>query len=402
MKSLLPICFLLFMGSACDSSGQTYTQPGVYVQEVPSGTRAIAQVETAIPAFIGYSQRASSQRKNVQNQPMEIASFAEYQQIYGGATPGYFLSESVQLFFENGGQKCFIISVGLSSSPLNRTALEKGLSLSKKVPAQLLLVPDAVGLPERDFYQLQNQMLRQCAELGSQFAILNTREPTAQVQQDFAQFRSHTSSPDLSRGAVYYPWLINKADKAVPPSGAIAGVYARIDHDKGVWKAPANVSLRGVQQLTAALSSAEQALANQSPDGKSINPMIESPAKGILVWGARTLAGNDNEWRYVPVRRFAIMLEQAVQEGLDWVVFEPNDEPLWNRATEAVETYLMQLYRAGAFQGSKPEHAFFVKCGLGETMTALDVTQKKMILQLGFAPLKPAEFVVLHFEWKMQ
>jgi hypothetical protein len=245
-------------------------------------------------------------------------------------------------------------------------------------------------------------MLRQCAELGTQFAILNTLEPTAQVQQDFARFRANTSTPDLSRGAVYYPWLVNKAGKAIPPAGAIAGVYARVDQNKGVWKAPANESLRGVQQLTDALTPPEQALGNQSADGKSINPIIESPGKGVLVWGARTLAGNDNEWRYVPVRRFAIMVEQSIQAGLNWVVFEPNAEPLWNSATEAVEAYLMQLYRAGALQGSKAEDAFFVKCGLGETMTALDVTQKKLILQLGFAPLKPAEFVVLHFEWKMQ
>lgn len=400
MKFILPISFLLFAFSICDAYSQTYSSPGVYVQEVPSGAHAIAQVETAVPVFIGYSQKAIYNRKNAQNQAIEIESFAAYQKIYGGASAGYFLSESVQLFFANGGKRCLIISVGLSTSPIHRKALEQGLSISKKAKAQLLLIPDAVGLPEADFYQIQNKMLRQCADLGSQFAILNTLEPTADVQADFAQFRSHTATPDLSRGAVYYPWLINKDGKAVPPSGAIAGVYARVDHDNGVWKAPANVSLQGVQRLTDALTTSEQALGNQSPDGKSINAIV-SQGKGIRVWGARTLAGNDNEWRYIPVRRFAIMVEQSVKEGLTWVVFEPNDEPLWNSAKKAVEDYLDQLYRKGALQGSKAAHAFYVKCGLRETMTASDVAQKKMILQVGLAPLRPAEFVVLRWEWNM-
>lgn len=379
---------------------QTHTTPGVYIQEVPSGVRSIAQVETAIPAFIGYTQKAKRTSKSAKESAVLITSFTEYQKIFGSATAGYYLSESVQLFFENGGQSCYIISVGLSSAPIQKKSLNRGLTISKSLKVQLLLIPDAVGLSAADFYSIQQSMLRQCTLLGDRFAILNTQEPSGNSLQDFQNFRNNTTSATLDQGAVYYPWVL-KNGVSIPPSGAIAGIYAKTDQSEGVWKAPANVSLRGVHGLSTSLNSAQQSAANSSSDGKSINAIVEFSGKGILVWGARTLAGNDNEWRYVPVRRLGLMIEESLYRGLEWIVFEPNDEPLWTQAKASVANFLTQLYRQGAFQGTKPSQAFFVKCRLGETMTAQDIADKKLIMQVGFAPLKPAEFVMLSLEFQM-
>ncbi|MEM7371647.1 MAG: phage tail sheath C-terminal domain-containing protein [Bacteroidota bacterium] len=399
MKNLLSLS--LFSFSLLALFSQTHTTPGVYVQEIPSGVRSIAQVETAIPAFIGYTQKVVRTSKSSKASAVLIKSFADYQKMFGSATVGYYLAESVELFFENGGQSCYIISVGLSSSPILKKALNRGLAISTSLKVQLLLIPDAVALPAADFYTIQEQMLQQCGQLGDRFAILNTLQPSGNEGQDFQNFRSNTPSPNPDKGATYYPWLVNKQGISVPPSGAIAGVYAHIDQKKGVWKAPANVSLRGVDGLSHFLNFSQQTAANSSSDGKSINIIAELAGKGILVWGARTLAGQDIEWRYVPVRRLGLMIEESLYRGLEWVVFEPNDEPLWTQVQASVTNFLTQLYRKGAFQGSKASQAFFVKCGLGETMTAQDIADKKLIIQIGFAPLRPAEFVVIPLEIQM-
>lgn len=382
---------------------QKVTTPGVYVQEVPSGIKAIRSVATDIPIFIGYTQKAPKATSRSGVPAVLIKSYAAYQRSFGGPVAGYLLCESIQLFFENGGRQCYVLSVGRSSQPIQRKALTLGLSRSRKIKAQLVAIPDAVQLPQADFYALQNEMLRHCARAKDRFAILNTREPGPNAMQDFQAFRAGISGSHLAWGAVYYPWLLTTAGTTVPPSGAIAGVYAQTDGAEGVWKAPANVGLNGIGSVSTTLSRGEQQAANVSTsDGKSINAIVPFSGKGILVWGARTLAGNDNEWRYVPVRRLAILIEQSLKAGLGWVVFEGNDEPLWTNMKAVASNYMLGLWREGALAGAKPEQAFFVKCGLGETMTAADISAGKLILELGFAPLKPAEFVILRMEWKMR
>ncbi|MFK7923059.1 MAG: phage tail sheath family protein, partial [Bacteroidia bacterium] len=310
-------------------------------------SQGIAQVETAIPAIIGYTQNSPSS-----NRPALIKSFAEYQRQFGKSTNGYYLYESVQLFFQNGGEKCYVISVGTTNKPILKQTLLQGLSISKKMSVQLILIPDAVGLTENDFYAVQRSMVNICALMKDRFAILNTLSPSNQASQDFQTFRSHTSASDLSYGAAYYPWVVTTAKVSVPPSGAIAGIYASKDRNQGVWKAPANVQVKGISSLSHSLSTASRNAATTHPSGKSINPIVSMPSKGILVLGARTLAGNDNEWRYVPVRRFAIMLEQSLEKGLTWAVFEPNDANTWASVQAFCEAYLEKLYREGALQGA--------------------------------------------------
>ena len=182
----------------------------------------------------------------------------------------------------------------------------------------------------------------------------------------------------------------------LPPSGAVAGAYVRNDVDHGVWKAPANISLTAIKKPSVAIPDQFQESLNVDPtSGKSINAIRHFSGKGILIWGARTLAGNDNEWRYVPVRRFYNVVEASVQEGTAWVVFEPNDANTWGKVKSIIENFLLDYWRKGALVGSKPEDAFFVNVGLGETMTTADIQQGRIRIQIGLAVVRPAEFVII-------
>jgi hypothetical protein len=188
----------------------------------------------------------------------------------------------------------------------------------------------------------------------------------------------------------------------LPPSGAVAGVYASTDRTRGVWKAPANVSLRGVVAPAYKLSDQEQGTLNIHTSGKSINAIRAFAGKGILVWGARTLAGNDNEWRYINVRRFFTFVEESAKKATEPFVFEPNDANTWIRIRAMIENFLSIQWRLGALAGSTPKEAFFVKVGLGETMTAQDILEGRLIVEIGMAAVRPAEFIILRFSHKMQ
>jgi hypothetical protein len=189
----------------------------------------------------------------------------------------------------------------------------------------------------------------------------------------------------------------------LPPSSAIAGVYARVDSDRGVWKAPANVGLNYVIEPSLQVSHDDQKDLNvDTVAGKSINAIRSFTGKGVLVWGARTLAGNDNEWRYVSVRRFFNMAEESIKKATEQFVFEPNDKNTWVRVKAMINNFLTAQWRAGALAGPTPDKAFYVNIGLGETMTAVDILEGNMIVEIGMAVVRPAEFIVLKFSHKMQ
>ena len=195
---------------------------------------------------------------------------------------------------------------------------------------------------------------------------------------------------------------IRNTGYTLPPSGAIAGVYATVDASRGVWKAPANVSLAAVASVA---KIPDEGLSNLNVDitaGKSINAIRFFRGQGILVYGARTLAGNDNEWRYVPVRRLFIMVEESVRKASEPFVFEPNDGNTWQRIKAMIENFLLGVWRDGGLAGAVPKDAFFVKVGLGQTMTAQDILEGKLIIEIGMAAVRPAEFVILRFSHKMQ
>jgi hypothetical protein len=204
---------------------------------------------------------------------------------------------------------------------------------------------------------------------------------------------------------VYRNIMLNlgNALTTIPPSGAIAGIYAMVDNARGVWKAPANVSLSSVSGLSENIDFYDQEDLNvDSVAGKSINAIRAFTGKGIMVWGARTLAGNDNEWRYVPVRRFFNMVEESIKKSTYWAVFEPNDANLWAKVKGMIENYLFQKWRDGALAGAIPDDAYFVKIGLGLTMTPQDILEGRLNVEIGMAVVRPAEFIILKFSHKMQ
>lgn len=196
---------------------------------------------------------------------------------------------------------------------------------------------------------------------------------------------------------------INSTTTACPPSGAVAGIYAFVDNQRGVWKAPANVSLNSVIEPTYYFDRDDTDNLNvDTVSGKSVNALLAFSGKGTLVWGARTLAGNDNEWRYISVRRFFNMVEESVKKSTYWAVFESNDANTWVKVRGMIENYLTQKWREGALAGATTKDAFFVKCGLGVTMTAQDILEGRMNVEIGMAVVRPAEFIILKFSHKLQ
>jgi phage tail sheath protein FI len=183
----------------------------------------------------------------------------------------------------------------------------------------------------------------------------------------------------------------------------VAGVYARTDGTRGVWKAPANASLLNVLEPAIVITNDLNDGLNIDPtSGKSVNAIRSFTGKGTLVWGARTLAGNDNENRYVPVRRFLIFAEESIKKATAAFVFEPNDANTWVKVRSMIESFLTRQWRDGALAGAKPEHAFYVAVGLNQTMSAQDILDGYMIVEIGLAIVRPAEFIVLRFSQMMQ
>jgi phage tail sheath protein FI len=208
---------------------------------------------------------------------------------------------------------------------------------------------------------------------------------------------SNTALYNQIKAALTQEWVV------LPPSPAIAGVYASIDRARGVWKAPANVSLASVIGPVAKITNDEQDLLNVDPStGKSINAIRAFTGKGTLVWGARTLAGNDNEWRYINVRRLFNVIEESIQKATAFAVFEANDATTWLKVKAMIESYLFGLWERGALAGPTPAAAYFVNVGLGKTMTNQDILEGRMNVKVGVAAVRPAEFIILTFSHKLQ
>lgn len=372
----------------------------------------------------------------------------------------------IKMFFDNGGSMCYIVSVGDYSgtgveigtdTPL--AGLLGGLkTVESEDEPTILVVPEATSLANNGNYQsLVQAMLKQCFDLQDRFAIFDVFGGTVYDDTIITQHRTNVGADNLNYGASYYPFIKTTlsplfdpatialtqsggeletkklsdtvgsgADKkpikekynslyndiklqlsqqyiVLPPSATIAGIYASVDGSRGVWKAPANVGLSSVIEPTAKIDDLKQGnLNSDATTGKSINVIRSFTGKGVLVWGARTLEGNSAEWRYISVRRFFIMVEESVKKATMSFVFEPNDANTWTRVRAMIENYLTLLWRQGALAGAKPEQAFYVKIGLGQTMNADDIVNGKMIVEIGMAAVRPAEFIILRFSHKMQ
>ena len=229
-------------------------------------------------------------------------------------------------------------------------------------------------------------------------AVMDSADATKQVSEVITM-----NHADLVGTAAYanLKGLLASQNMILPPCPAIAGIYARVDASRGVWKAPANVSVSGVVGPVRIIDNASQESMNvDTVAGKSINAIRAFTGKGTLVWGARTLAGNDNEWRYVPVRRLFNMVEESVQKATNFAVFEPNTPFTWLKLKTMIESYLESLWKQGALFGETKEVAYFVNVGLGQTMTEADINNGIMNIEIGLAAVRPAEFIILTFSHK--
>ncbi len=253
----------------------------------------------------------------------------------------------------------------------------------------LLLVPDEVNMND-----ISTAVLNQCELLKDRFAIISANQGLSDVAP-IQPFR------DSQYGAFYYPWIrvydpsINDT-LLIPPSGHVAGIYARTDVERGVHKAPANEIIRGAVDLEFPVPKANQDLLN--PRGVNCARDFRSDGRGIRMWGARTMSSN-GEWKYINVRRLFLFVEESIDEGTQWVVFEPNDEPLWARVRRSITNFLISVWRSGALMGVTQEEAFFVKCDR-TTMTQDDIDNGRLICYIGIAPVKPAEFVIFRISQK--
>jgi len=240
---------------------------------------------------------------------------------------------------------------------------------------------------------------------GSNEEKSSTRYEIARLDQKCSSSLAYLNNPNgrLANTAVYNQAksTLNKNYLVLPPCSAVAGIIAKVDGTRGVWQAPANVAVTMTVGPNTVIDHFEQEDLNVDVvAGKSINAIRTFVGKGTLVWGARTLAGNDNEWRYVPVRRLFNMIEESIQKGTAFAVFEPNTPFTWLKISTMISSYLEGLWRQGALFGAAPEEAFFVNVGLGQTMTEDDILNGRMNVEIGIAAVRPAEFIVLTFSHK--
>ncbi|MFY1826872.1 phage tail sheath family protein [Myxococcus fulvus] len=503
--------------------------PGVYVTELDAFPPSVVGIQTAVPAFIGYTQTALLSGKPVLNKPILINSLADYQQVFGGAPDPLFrleevtdttkqkagdydfkvydaatptwkyynltnstgtqfnLFNSLRLFYANGGGTAYIVSVGDYTATLGADALKGGLDvIAEQVGPTMLVVPDAVNLTTlADYQKVSSKMLDQCGQLKDRVALLDvwgsatvTKDTLTQVITDY---RGILGDKFLNYGMAYFPFLhtsvqevsdfdyrnitleatlkdilklesanlyatnptrktavdadidkigtvtleeevlalnqnltaalplltdmlrvITGKDDVLPSSGAMAGIYTWNDANRGVWNAPANVSLTSVTSTTFKLNNDQQADLNVPVDGKAINAVREFVGRGSVVWGARTLDGNSNDWRYIQVRRTLVYVEQSIKSSLDRFVFSANDGNTWASVTSMVSSFLQGLWSQGGLLGATASDAFSVECGLGSTMTAQDVLEGYMVVQVTLQMIRPAEFIELTFKQKME
>jgi uncharacterized protein len=455
----------------------TYRIPGIYTEEISTVPPMIEEVETAIPAFVGYTARAVRRDTNdLIMVPTKIGSMREFEMYFGYPfenelvlkisaedanrfrVTGYEESElkyllyySIRIYFQNGGGPCYILSVDTYSSQQQvvlkgkygsgHFGLLDGLNkLSEVEDTTLITIPEAVKLSAEDYSVLVKSVLLHCNSMRNRFAIFDLYDGD-KCGTDINKNRSLFGNNYLKYGSAYYPYIRTKMTHYIspdlhnviveyegekiplgflrsknfmlykfvrrelnyryvilPPSGAVTGVYVATDKNRGVWKSPANVKLNGVIQPVATTDNQLYDMFNEGPETrKSINNIKSVAGKGPMVLGSRTLATSENDGKYIPVNRFATMVLESLRQSTSWVVFENNDAATWNKICQIIENYLTQKWQEGALAGLYPQVSFYVKCGLGETMTGQDILEGKTSIEIGLAMIRPFEFTVLFF-----
>ncbi len=411
-----------------------YSAPGVYIEEIDRRVRPIEAAPTSITAFIGVTAEASrkeidtrgddmkSKRRvveNLLNKVVPVPNWSYFVDFFGGFLEDAYLPDAVYGHFSNGGDTCYVMSVhavrelkaheqvkpflsveDILGNDDERTGLA-GIKVLEIV--NLVVCPDCFyGYDAADeksverVKTIQTKIINHCEETF-RFAILDM--PPRLSAAEAEKWREETTNFDSKHAAVYYPWIeiphpSGAGTKFVPPSGYVSGIYHRSDEMYGVHKAPANEVLRGVVGLDGWLTHHEHARLNRM----GVNCLRAFPGMGIRVWGARTLS-SDQAWRYINVRRLFNMIAESLDRDLLWVVFEPNDRFLWAFVRRDVSAFLRQVWQSGALIGTSQEEAFYVK--VDEEINPPAVRDAgQLIIEIGIAPVKPAEFIVLRLsQW---
>ncbi|VAW84534.1 Phage tail sheath protein FI [hydrothermal vent metagenome] len=508
--------------------GQMKT-PGVYIVEKNAFPNSVVEVATAVPAFIGYTERADNRGKGLSNKPWRITSMSEFHNYFGFAPSAnfgveekpadsfeeaafnlagkeyllnqnagkYLLYYSLLLFFQNGGGPCYIVSVGRYGDDIEAGKLSKGIGLLvKEQEPTMVVMPETVLLAEADSISVQQAALAHCGgKMRNRVAVLDVwggeKDRQDPAGDCIDNFRSALGINYLDFSMAYYPWvnttivqenelgfenisnpdvlqgllrtelgigetadenstpkqtqqiemvnnitstwdgkspeeviadkmLLNKSLRAsspvygnlikemreqlnlLPPAAAMAGVFTMVDNTRGVWKAPANVSLSAVVSPAVNITHDEQEDLNVTTQGKSINAIRSFIGEGTLVWGARTLDGNSLDWRYINVRRTMIMLEESIRLASKAYVFEPNTANTWVTIKSMIRNFLTGIWKRGGLAGASPDDAFSVNVGLGETMTPEDILEGILRVTVLVAISRPAEFIEITFQQQMQ
>ncbi|MGE5415569.1 MAG: phage tail sheath C-terminal domain-containing protein [Acidobacteriota bacterium] len=387
-----------------------YFSPGVYIEEHES-VRPVEGVRTNRAAFIGPTSLGPIL------EPVTVSDWNQFETIFGGlvSSPMQYLGYAVDAFFRNGGRKAYIIRVTDSNC---QDCLEidkreanvkdfpdgfirdkqravkgqeqdylKALSLMEHVEGVgLILVPGEVS------QVVQQALLDHCEKMRFRFAILDGGPDLCVAGPGSIQEKRKQLRTERGYGALFYPWLRftdPNTGKMVflPPSGSIAGVFARSDRERGVHQIPNGEWILGANGLERVLSNGEQEFLN----AQDINTIRSVIGKGICVWGGHTLASNQ-EWKYINVRRLTMYIEESIERATQWVVFEPNNERTWGRVRLLLTEFLTGIWRDGAIIGSRAREAFYVHCD-DRCMTEEDVRKGQLIIDIGIAPLRPSEFI---------
>ncbi len=363
--------------------------PGVHIGEMASHAKPIAGVELDATAFVGPTLTGLDGDLTA-----PVHNYPEFEQRFGGAEPLLdgngnnvvnFVALGAKAFFDNGGRTLYV-----APTPNWSVAnFEQALTALESVPdIGLVAAPGYSTLAVDNYPEMSKAMVRHAEKMRHRFALIDP--PPGRRGFDLVHLRNQFSS---NQAIMYTPWVrvddqSSSSTVTLPPSPFIAGIIARVDRQRGIYKAPANELIKDAIGLEQEVTDQEQTLLH--PLG--INALRYIPDKGYLVWGARTLS-DDPEWKYVNVRRYFVYLEQSIAKGTQWAVSEPNAEPLWNDLQQSITQFMHNEWRSGGLQGAKPEQAFFVRCDRS-TMTTQDLSEGRTVCMVGFAPLKPAEFII--------
>ncbi|MFZ6742296.1 phage tail sheath family protein [Undibacterium sp. JH2W] len=501
--------------------------PGVYVTEVDGFSSAVVAVPTGIPVFLGYTAKDSAKTASTAL-PVRISSLAEYIDIFGAAaqieydyvsnsqaTPPYLANKAapafglyygLELFFNNGGGICYVLSLGtygevIAAGAFNKDDYTNALPIAAGcAEADLLVMPDAVHLGLDDWASVSQLALQSCEQSQHIICLLDVhngylaadgsaQDPITGGTGSGGFYKIAGLGDEFNKyGVSYYPWLNTNivslgeidyswisvaslpllvADLSVeaptlfppsnssapspklqsylnivnaltqggdavavrqrhqslmavsplyqfcmsniatsvnllPPAAAMAGVYARTDHTFGVFQSPANTTIINAISPVVVINDQQQSALNVPLNGLAVNAIRTFPNYGLLVWGARTLAGNSDDWRYINVRRTVMMIEQSIKLALQAYVFQANDSLTWTSVSAAISNFLNALWKEGGLVGSNATDAYSVSVGFGSTMTAQDILDGVMNVMVKVALVHPAEFIVLTFQQQMQ